>query len=214
MAKGTTIEKLYLSLGMDLSQLDADLLTASSTVAQGMTALKTKAQQAKLKMEIDMSQYKGAENSVEALAAKNKHLTDQINIQRQAVSLMNAAYAESVATKGKDDIASQRLLTRLLREQKVEADLSSQIRQTNAARAGGSPGASSIVNAGATNAASVAVGALAGSLSQVKSAGQAAGNSIMAINTKIIALTAIAASGAGLFGMVKGAVDAGDAMYK
>ena len=118
MAKGTTIEKLYLSLGLDISQLDADLITASSTVAQGMASLKTKAQQTKLKMEIDMSQFKGAENSTEALATKTKYLTDQLTIQKQAVLLMNAAYAESVATKGADDVSSQRLLTRLLREQK------------------------------------------------------------------------------------------------
>jgi len=214
VAKGTTIEKLYLSLGLDISQLDADLITASSTVAQGMASLKTKAQQTKLKMEIDMSQFKGAENSTEALATKTKYLTSQLTIQKQAVSLINAAYAESVATKGKDDGASQRLLTRLLREQKAEADLAAQIRQTNAARAGNASGSSSIINAGATNAASAAVGALAGSLGRVRDAGQSAGNSIMLINTKIIALTAIAASGAGLFGLVKGAVDAGDAAYK
>ena len=65
-----------------------------------------------------------------------------------------------------------------------------------------------------TNAASASIIALASGLGRVKEAGQSAGNSIMAINAKIIALTAIAASGAGLFGLVKGAVEAGDAAYK
>lgn len=213
MAKGVTIEKLFLTLGLDMTALDADLLTATKTVSQGMSDLKVKAQQTKLKMEIDMSQFKGAENSTEALATKTKHLTDQLNIQKQAVLLMNAAYNESVAAKGADDAVSQRILTRLLREQKAEADLSAQIKQTNAARtSGGSMSAG--INTSATNEASAAVSALAGGLGRVKEAGQSAGNGIMAVNAKIIALTAIAASGAGLFNLVKGAVDAGDAAYK
>lgn len=212
MAKGTTIEKLFLSLGLDMTGLDADLLTASKTVNQGMSDIRTKTQQAKLKMEIDMTQFKGAENSTEALAAKTKHLTDQLNLQRQAVSLMNAAYAESVASKGKDDAVSQRILTRLLREQRAEADLAAQIRQTNAVRTGGN--VTPTVNTGTTNAASAAVGALAGSLGRVRDAGQAASNNIMTLNAKFLALTAVAASGAGLFNTVKGAVEAGDAAYK
>jgi len=212
MAAGTTIEKLFISLGLDMTALDSDLLTASKTVNQGMSSLKTKAQQSKLRMEIDMSAFAGAERSTEALAVKTKHLTDQLNIQRQAVSLINATYQESVAAKGADDAASQRILTRLLREQKAEADLARQLKETNAARAGGAAGGS--LNTGNTNAASAAAGLLAGSLGRVRDAGASAGNALTMINTKMIALAAVAASGAGLFNVVKGAVEAGDAAYK
>ena len=212
MAAGTTIEKLFISLGLDMTALDSDLLTAGKTVNQGMANLKVKAQQSKLKMDIDMSAFAGAERSTEALAVKTKHLTDQFNIQKQAVNLMNAAYQESVAAKGADDAASQRILTRLLREQKAEADLARQLKETNAARAGGAAGPT--VNTGATNAASAAMGLLAGSFGKARDAGASAGNAFSLINTKVIALTAIAASGAGLFNLVKGAVDAGDAAYK
>ena len=134
MAAGTTIEKLFLTLGLDMTALDSDLLTAGKTVQQGMSDLSRKTAQAKLKMEIDMSQFKGAESSTDALTAKTKNLNDQLTIQKQKVSIMNAAYAESVQAKGADYIGSQKLLTSLLREQKAEADLSAQIKQTNEIR--------------------------------------------------------------------------------
>lgn len=212
MAAGQTIEKLFLSLGLDMAQLDTDLLTASKTVNQGIADLNRKGLQAKLKMDIDLSRFPDAEKSVEALTIKEKALSAQHDIQKQKVALMNAAYNESVNAKGKDDIASQKILTRLLKEQKAEADLAAQIQKTNATRNNITMGAN--INVGSTTAANTALNVLAGSFSRVKNAGQSAGNSIMAVNTKILALTAIAASGAGLFSLVKGAVEAGDAAYK
>jgi hypothetical protein len=214
MAAGQTIEKLFLSLGLDMAQLDTDLITAGKTVNQGMADLTRKGQQSKLKMDIDLSRFPDAERSIEALIIKEKALAAQHEIQKQKVALMNAAYNESVQAKGKDDIASQKLLTRLLREQKAEADLAVQIRQTNSTRPGLASGGTPNINTGATNAASVALNSLSGSFNRVRTAGQSAGNGIMAVNTKILALTAIAASGAGLFNLVKGAVEAGDAAYK
>lgn len=216
MAKGTTIEKLFLSLGLDMTALDADMLTASKTVQQGMSDLKTKSAQSKLRMEIDMSQFKGAENSSEALAAKSKHLTDQLAIQKQQVQLLNATYQESVKNKGADDAVSQRILTRLLREQRAEADLAAQIKQTNAARNNIKTGNTTTIPPLPPVPAGTAgpINSVADAYNRVRTASGDAGTKIIALNTKMIALSALAATGFGMFSFVKGVVDAGDAIYK
>lgn len=207
MAKGTKIDELFLSLGLDLSDLDADLALADKTVAQGIQQIKAKQTQTKLKMEIDMANFAGAEQSVEALMMKEQRLTEQIRLQKQAVSLVNATYLESVRAKGEEDAASQRILTRLLREQKAESDLAAQIREVNRARLGEGAATGTFGLSTVANKATAAVGELT----------TAAGNAqskVLALNGSIASLLAVAATGAGLFDIVKGAVDAGENIYQ
>ena len=76
--KGTKIDTLYLSLGLDVSELDADMVTANQTLAQGVSDLRRKMSQVKLKTEIEMTGFEGAEKNTEALAAKLKGLNEQL----------------------------------------------------------------------------------------------------------------------------------------
>lgn len=208
MAKGQTVDQLFLSLGLDMTQLDADFVTADRTVSQAMQELSRKKTQAKVRMEIDMTAYQGAENTVQALALKEQHLTEQLKLQKNAVAIVNATYQESVRAKGADDAASQRILTRLLREQKSEADLAAQIRNVNKVRLEGAT-VSETANVAGTIAA-----ATSASMAKVGQATTAARSGILALNASMASMMAMALTGAGLFNLVKGAVDAGEAVYQ
>jgi len=145
MAKnGVKIDELFLSLGLDLDQLDSDLVGADKTVAEGISSIKAKMARNKVKMEIDQSSFDGATTSAAALDNKTQHLTNQLNLQKQSVAMLGAVYQQASKDENISQAAKNRLLDQLLREQKAEAQLASQIRMTNAARnsAGGDSGSS------------------------------------------------------------------------
>jgi len=132
--KGVQVDELFLSLGIDTSDLEADLIGADKSVSDGIAILKTKMLQNKLKMEIDQSAFVGAENSMAAVANRTQHLTTQMNLQKVTVAALSAAYQKATADENLSAAAKDRMLTRLLREQKAETDLARQIKETNAAR--------------------------------------------------------------------------------
>jgi len=131
--KGVQVDELFLSLGIDTSDLEADLIGADKSVSDGIAILKTKMLQNKLKMEIDQSAFVGAENSMAAVANRTQHLTTQMNLQKVTVAALSAAYQKATADENLSAAAKDRMLTRLLREQKAETDLARQIKETNGA---------------------------------------------------------------------------------
>lgn len=204
--KGTKIDTLYLSLGLDVSELDADMVTANQTLAQGVSDLRRKMSQVKLKTEIEMTGFEGAEKNTEALAAKLKGLNEQLAIQKNLVKLASANHMDTSNKLGGNHVETQKALTNLLREQKAYADIEKQISAAN--KALGSLKIDHVTSKTGN------VNALAGAFDKVKTATNAAGSNITSLNNKMIALAAMAATGGGLFSLVKGAVEAGDATYK
>lgn len=166
MADGTRIERLYLSLGLDLSEFDTDLAGAQAHVRQVASGLGRDLRMQRLRMEIDLAGVDNADGSLRGLGVRLGHLNTQMETQRNTVALLNRAYQESVRQLGADATASQRLQERLTREQLTEARLEAQIRQTNTARR---ERVSAAVNTGVDNTAmmlapTVAMGAASLSL--------------------------------------------------
>ena len=61
MAKsGQKIDELYISLGLDIDQLQLDFDTAGKTVAQTISRLNSENNPIKLKTEIDLAKLEGA----------------------------------------------------------------------------------------------------------------------------------------------------------
>lgn len=207
MTMATKVDELFISLGLDITQFDRDFAAADKAVKEAVSKLARQQTQTKLKMEIDATKFIDAENSVDALNNRLGHLNTQLQNQRNIVTLINKAYEESVRIKGTDDTISQRLLTRLLKEQRAQADLERQIKQTNNALKANTE--MNIVSGGATeiNASTKAFNAIA-------AAATGAGTAITSARNGLIALGTLAVTGGGLFTVVKGAVDAGEAVYQ
>ncbi len=130
----TVIEELAITLGLDLTQFEKDYATASKAVQGAADKLTKETRMAKIRMDIDMSKFDGAGNSVAALQTKMRGLNDIISKQKNVVELTNKAYQESVKKYGEATDGSKRLEERLLRQKKALADLESQLRQTTKAQ--------------------------------------------------------------------------------
>lgn len=120
MPAGTRIERLYLSLGLDISEFDSDLAGAQTHVRQAASQLGRDLRMQRLRMEIDLAGIDNAENSVRGLDVRLGHLRTQMQTQRSSVDLLNHAYNESVRLLGANAAASRNLQERLTREQLAE----------------------------------------------------------------------------------------------
>jgi len=134
MPSGTRIERLFLSLGLDISEFDRDLAGAQQHVRQAASQLGRDLRLQRLRMEIDLAGVDNVDNSLRGLGIRLGALRGQMQTQRSTVDLLNHAYNESVRLLGANNAASRNLQERLTREQLAEARLAQQIRQTNAAR--------------------------------------------------------------------------------
>lgn len=134
MSTGTRIERLYLSLGLDLTEFDTDMAGAQAHVRTASAQLSRSLRLQRLRMDVDLAGVDDADSSLRGLGVRLGHLQSQLSTQRNQVTLLNHAYQESVRQLGANAAASRRLEERLLREQLAEARLEAQIRQTNQAR--------------------------------------------------------------------------------
>lgn len=198
-----TVAALYAKLGLDLSDLDRDFALADKTMAQAMSRLNHESKTLKIKTDIDMAGLNNAKLSVTALEVQERSLTAQMEVQRQKISLVNAAYRQMVETKGADSAASAKLETRLLNERRALANLETQLKSVQKTRSSGGTASKmvdSIIN-GASAASVLSQGAAGlGALSLLQSPlGKAAGVAV--------------AVGGGLVSMAKSAMTAGNNIY-
>ena len=135
MAKsGQKIEELYVAIGADLSELDADFALADKTVKEGMAQLNREKRKVKLQAEIEMTGLNEATDATKMFEIRQKALQAQMKISSNQVKITNAEYMNSVKTLGESSVASQRLEERLLREQKAYASLDAELKKLNADR--------------------------------------------------------------------------------
>ena len=131
--KGKQIDQLFLGLGLDVSQLDADFISADKTVQEEMNKLSRTAQSVKLKTAIEVTGLSETGNQSETLTAKLKGLNESLHIQEQRVKLLSAEHMDYVNRLGEDAAGTQNLTNRLLREQKAQSELAAEIKRTTAA---------------------------------------------------------------------------------
>jgi hypothetical protein len=211
MAKGEPIASLYAKLGLDVSELQSDFALADKTVNEAMAKLNHEKKTIKLKTDIDLNGIDEATGKTQRLAVQERGLTQQLDIQRQKVQIMTAAYREVTAAKGADSAASARMETRLLNEQRAYTSLQQQIRRTRAEQTAEASGA----GRAATSAGGV--GGLLSSISagQAALAGGASGALGMmgAVRGRLAVGLGTVAGGFGLMQLTQGAMTAGNNIY-
>lgn len=128
MAKGETIGSLSISLGLDLSQLQPDLLTAEDTVAKAMGKLTQKAAQTKLRAEIEIANLDGVGSEIDKAKAKEKELIQLLDIENQKLKIRQASYQANVKNYGADSGVTRSSLTSMLSQERQVASLNAQLR--------------------------------------------------------------------------------------
>ncbi|WP_037377054.1 hypothetical protein [Selenomonas sp. AB3002] len=201
-AMGQEIDSLYLSLGLDIADLELGFQTAGQTVRQAMSRLNSEAKQIRLQADIDVTKLETAGKYVDALKAKEKALTDELAVQQKKLDLLNRAYQSNAQTYGTDHALTRGVDTKRLYQQKDIAQLQARIAQVNAELA---------------KTAQVSTGAFGKLASAAQNAqGRIVGTvgAISKLNGAITGIVAGVSAGAGIFALTDKAMNAGNDLYK
>lgn len=204
MAKGETVAALYTKLGLDLSSLSSDFALAGKTVDQAISRINHENKKIRIEADIDLSKLDGARDKARSIDTREQALIRQLDLQRQKIRLVAAAYREMVQAKGADSAASARLETRLLNERKAYANLEVQLRAVRKERSAQTSIAGRMVNSVANGAGAMSV--LAQGAGDLGLLGFMSGP----IGKAVGVTTAVSA---GLIAMAKSAMTAGNNIY-
>lgn len=130
----TKIDNLYWSMGLDVTELDADFAATSEEVNKKLREFARMAKATKLETEVKVNGLTGADSGMRRLEVTGQSLSKQLQIQEQRVRLLTAAYQQTVNRTGEASVASQNMYNRLLNESKAYSQLENQIRRTSAER--------------------------------------------------------------------------------
>ena len=109
MAKGDgkTLEKLYIELGLDLSQLQSDILAADKTVTENLGRLNRERNLIKIRMQADISGLDAAKDATQILTIQEKSLNEQLTISKDRLAILEAAYRQVAANQNSTALAIQ-----------------------------------------------------------------------------------------------------------
>lgn len=210
MANKQTVSELYLSLGLDFSQLDRDFIDADKTVKANVARLKAEKNRVRIQMDIDTKNLGPAATLTDKLRVQESALTQEMRLQQQVVALANAEYAKMIQEKGAAAASSSTLHTSLLREQRTMAEIKNQLQTT----AGKQQGGLSNMFTGVVDAIKGG-GGLKGAIAIVgESFTSMAGISVGAIARIGGAVGVVTAAVKGMFDAAVYAADAGEKVYK
>lgn len=200
-AMGTEIDSLYLSLGLNVSDLELGFETAGKTVKQAMSRLNSEANQIRLRADIDVTRLEAAGKSVEALKAREKALNDELAVQQKKLELLNRAYQANEKTYGKDSSLTRGVDTKRLYQMRDIERLKAQLAQVNGELAKTSTASTS------------ALGTLANGFNNVTGKVTGTVGAIGKLNTAIAGVVAGVSAGAGIFALTDKAMKAGNDLY-
>ena len=201
-AMGQEIDSLYLSLGLNIADLEMGFQTAGQTVRQAMSRLNSEAKQIQLKADIDITKLETAGKYVDALKVKEKALTDELAVQQKKLELLNRAYQANAKSYGADHALTRGVDTKRLFQEKEIAQLQARLAQVNA-ELGKTGQASQGAFGKLASAAQNAQGRITGTV-----------GAISKLNGAITGVVAGVTAGAGIFSLTDKAMNAGNDLYK
>lgn len=210
MAKrGQQIDELYISLGLDIARLQLDFDTAGKTVSQAVARLGSKANQIKLKMDVDLAKLEGVGTELDKIKVKHQAINQQLDIQRKKEEILAAVLRDAQKTSGKDSDAAHRAETNLLKQQRIVAQTEAEVRKLNAdmQKLGGT------ITQTTAKAGSFGTTMTAG-LAKARSGVSSLTGGFSLLSAKAAAAMAILSTGAGLFSLTKSAMEAGENVYR
>lgn len=210
MAKrGQKIDELYISLGLDIARLQLDFDTAGKTVSQSIARLNGKANNIRLKMDIDLAKLQGVGTELDKIRVQHQAINQQLDIQRQKEAILVAVLQDAQKTSGKDSNAYQRAESNLLKQQKLVAQSEAEARKLDKQMKKLGETMNATGNAGTRFGKAMAAGfsAAQGSLTHLST-----GFSLF--SAKTAAVLTLVSTGAGLFSVTEGAMQAGENLYR
>lgn len=135
MAKaGQQIDELFISLGLDIAQLQLDFDTAGQTVSGAIAQLNNEASKVKIQMDTDLSKLDGLGNELDKIKVKYDAINQQLDLQRQKEEILQAVLKDAQKNTGANSGATRKAENDLLRQQKTIAETEASLRKLEQAR--------------------------------------------------------------------------------
>lgn len=203
MAKrGQKIDELYLDIGLNIAQLQLDFDTAGKTVSESIARLNSKAGNIRLKLDADLAKLDGVGTELEKIRLRHQAINRELDIQRQKEQILAAVLQSAKKNDGMDSGSYRRAETNLLRQQRAVAQTEAEVRKLNSR----------------LKESAVLSNTIGGRITSGMAAAQAGVKNLSSgfnlLSAKIAAAMTLAATGAGLFNITKGAMLAGENVYK
>ena len=199
MAKGEKAD-FSLTIGLNLDDLFRGMDEANTTISQAISRINSENKQVKLKA--DISELKAGDDELKKQAIEMQSLTRQIELQTAKLRLLGQARDSAYKRTGDNSSLSRAADTRYLQQEKYVAQLNSELKKMQAAQAAAAAASSGLFGKISTGASAAKKG-----VSDVTGA-------YGMLSTKMAGLMAVGMTGAGLFNITQGAMDAGENLYK
>ena len=173
---------------------------ANTTISQAISRINSENKQVKLKA--DISELKAGDDELKKQAIEMQSLTRQIELQTAKLRLLGQARDSAYKRTGDNSSLSRAADTRYLQQEKYVAQLNSELKKMQAAQAAAAAASSGLFGKISTGASAAKKG-----VSEVTGA-------YGMLSTKMAGLMAVGMTGAGLFNITQGAMDAGENLYK
>jgi hypothetical protein len=129
MSKGQKVDELYISLGLDINQLNLDFETAGKTVSQTISRLNSQNNSIKLQTDIDLSKLEGTGSELDKMRVKYAAINQQLDIQRQKQEVLNAVARDARNQYGADSGLTRRADTNAMYQQRNIAAMEAEMRK-------------------------------------------------------------------------------------
>ena len=126
-----SVGSLYMSLGLDLSELETGLVAVDRTVNENVRRLNRQADLIQLRAEIEIAGLDEVADAERILEIRQRALNDQMAAQRDRVRLLDAELRRLTAAHGENSVAVERATIRLERERLALANLERDLRGLN-----------------------------------------------------------------------------------
>lgn len=110
MAKGDgkSLERLYIELGLDLSQLQADFLAADKSVTENLGRLNRQQNSIKLRVAADVAGLDAFADKSKILETQERGLNQQLALAKDKLAILDAAYRQVANNQNSSAMAVQR----------------------------------------------------------------------------------------------------------
>ena len=194
------VEKLYVSIGLDDSDLQVGLQKTDMTVNQAYAKLNHDAKKLRLETDIKINNLDGTGSELDKLKVKFEALGRQVDIAKQKQELASKVFAHNTASYGIDNAITKKSETSALNASKSLSYLQAQYRKTG----------EEIKKLDST----AGMSKLQQGMNKAKESASGLANGFGVVSAKWAAFLAVAGTGAGLISFSESAIQSGEAVYK
>ena len=144
---GETISELFLSLGLDISQLESDFIAADRNVNEAMARLRRQSTLIDLRARVELEGLNEATDGARRLAVQEQALNERLSVQRDRIRITEAALQSLQRSRNQDRAAIQRAEVALERERLALAELENELRNLSDAQDDAADGTGNLTDA-------------------------------------------------------------------